>query len=168
MNRLLGPSSPRGFIAMSINGNKCHMDEGRNERCNKSSLLDDEQYGRGKIVLVDGTASERISPLINMNREGKIAACKDKKISRERTRERLMKKEVLKLSFVERVYTMLGDAETENFEDIIRWEPNGESFKVHKKKAFEESIQPLYLNQTKLRSFQRKVRNRLRAGCGFR
>ena len=61
------------------------------------------------------------------------------------------------MTFVERVFTMLEDAERENFDDIVRWEPGGKSFKVYQTKAFEEKIQPRYLNQSKIRSFQRKV-----------
>eukprot|EP00934_Nitzschia_sp_Nitz4_P003304 Nitzschia sp. Nitz4//scaffold118_size93875//35256//37041//NITZ4_004785-RA/size93875-augustus-gene-0.95-mRNA-1//-1//CDS//3329533715//3294//frame0 len=61
------------------------------------------------------------------------------------------------MKFAERIYTMLEDAEHENFETVIRWEPDGKSFKVHDTRVFEEEIQPRYLNQTKLRSFQRKL-----------
>lgn len=61
------------------------------------------------------------------------------------------------LSFAECVYTMLEDAATQGFEDIIRWEADGRSFKVYNIKDFEKYVQPIYLNQSKLRSFQRKV-----------
>lgn len=61
------------------------------------------------------------------------------------------------MSFVERVYTMLEDAPTKGFDDIIRWESDGRSFKVHKVKEFEAKVQPIYLKQTRIRSFQRKV-----------
>lgn len=52
---------------------------------------------------------------------------------------------------------MLEDSASEGFDNIIGWESDGKSFKVYMVKEFEEKIQPLYLNQTKLRSFQRKV-----------
>jgi hypothetical protein len=63
----------------------------------------------------------------------------------------------LKMGFIERVYTMLEDAEREGFEDVVRWEADGRCFKVHNIKEFEDHIQPMYLHQSKLRSFQRKV-----------
>ena len=68
-----------------------------------------------------------------------------------------MKHHLESLSFAECVYAMLEDAETQGFEDIIRWESDGRSFKVYNVKEFEKHVQPLYLNQSKLRSFQRKV-----------
>lgn len=61
------------------------------------------------------------------------------------------------ISFVEKVYDMLDAAEREGFQDIVRWEADGSSFKVYKTKDFETKLQPAYFNQTKLRSFQRKV-----------
>jgi hypothetical protein len=60
--------------------------------------------------------------------------------------------------FVEKVYDMLETAEREGFDEIVRWEEDGKSLKVHKSEEFEKKIQPKYFNQTKLRSFQRKVR----------
>jgi hypothetical protein len=65
---------------------------------------------------------------------------------------------VMEMSFVGRVYTMLEDAKAKGFDDVIRWEPDGTSFKVHKVKEFESKVQPNYLKQTRMRSFQRKVR----------
>jgi HSF-type DNA-binding len=62
--------------------------------------------------------------------------------------------------FVEKVYDMLEAAEREGFEEIVRWGEDGKSFKVHKTGDFETKIQPIYFNQTRLRSFQRKVRPR--------
>lgn len=68
-----------------------------------------------------------------------------------------MKHHLDSLSFAECVYTMLEDAATQGFEDIIRWEADGRSFKVYNVKEFEKHVQPVYLNQSKLRSFQRKL-----------
>jgi len=61
--------------------------------------------------------------------------------------------------FVERVYDMLEDAEREGFHETVRWVQDGKSFKVYNTCDFETKIQPQYFNQTKLRSFQRKVRS---------
>ena len=59
------------------------------------------------------------------------------------------------MTFVERLYTMLQDATVKGFDDIVRWEADGLSFKVHKVKEFEEKVQPTYLRQTRIRSLQR-------------
>lgn len=61
-----------------------------------------------------------------------------------------------KMTFIEKVLKILDDAPVRGFEQIICWEPNGLSFKVHNIKAFEVKILPEYLQQTKLRSFQRQ------------
>lgn len=61
-------------------------------------------------------------------------------------------------SFIEQLLCMLDDAEIQDFEDIIGWLPEGIAFKVLIIKDFEELILPHYLNQTKMRSFQRQVR----------
>lgn len=61
-----------------------------------------------------------------------------------------------KASFIEKLLCILDDAESKNFEHIVSWEPDGLSFKVHKIKEFECQILPCYLQQTKLRSFQRQ------------
>lgn len=74
-------------------------------------------------------------------------------------RKRVETTDLTSMSFVERVYTMLEEASSKGFEDIVRWEEDGQSFKVYKGKEFEEFIQPVYLNQSKVRSFQRKVRH---------
>ena len=68
-----------------------------------------------------------------------------------------MKRQLESLCFAECVYTMLEDAAVQGFEDIIRWEADGRSFKVYNINDFEKYVQPVYLNQSKLRSFQRKV-----------
>ena len=68
-----------------------------------------------------------------------------------------VKRRLESMSFAECVYTMLEDAAAQGFEDIIRWEADGRSFKVYNVNDFEKHVQPVYLNQSKLRSFQRKV-----------
>lgn len=61
------------------------------------------------------------------------------------------------MGFVERLYSMLEDAEEEDFQDVVRWEADGKSFKVYKIPEFEENIIGMYFSLTKMRSFQRKV-----------
>lgn len=69
----------------------------------------------------------------------------------------VLKPEVITMGFVERLFTMLENAEEKGFADVIRWEVDGKHFKVHKIKEFEEVVQPMYFSQSKLRYFQRKV-----------
>ena len=59
-------------------------------------------------------------------------------------------------SFINQVFRILEDAQLYNFEHIVSWLPDGISFKVHKIQDFETKILPRYLEQTKVRSFQRQ------------
>ena len=59
-------------------------------------------------------------------------------------------------SFIEQVLLILDDAQLYNFEHIVSWQPDGVSFKVHRIRDFETKILPRYLEQTKVRSFQRQ------------
>lgn len=59
-------------------------------------------------------------------------------------------------SFIDQVLRILNDAQLYNFEHIVSWQPDGLSFKVHKIHDFETQILPRYLEQTKVRSFQRQ------------
>lgn len=79
-----------------------------------------------------------------------------RKLGRKRSIGKLLNS-VKSMNFVERVFTMLEETESKGFDHIVRWEPDGKSFKVYQTKAFEDHIQPCYLNQSKVRSFQRKV-----------
>jgi hypothetical protein len=58
--------------------------------------------------------------------------------------------------FINQVFRILEDAQLYNFEHIVSWLPDGTSFKVHKIQDFETKILPRYLEQTKVRSFQRQ------------
>lgn len=59
-------------------------------------------------------------------------------------------------SFIEQVLRILDDAQLYNFEHIVSWQPDATSFKVHRILDFEIHILPQYLEQTKVRSFQRQ------------
>ena len=53
---------------------------------------------------------------------------------------------------------MLDEVEKTGNEDIVSWQKNGRSFKVHKPKEFVVKIIPRYFsNQTKYKSFQRQL-----------
>lgn len=150
---LLVPSPPQ-FLTMSI------YQPNSIQESNESCVWNQEDGG--KIVL---DYRHTMSSPVHSNEANfsSVPACKDDeaatppKLGRKRSKGKL-KEKVIKMGFVERVYTMLEDAKAESFEDIVGWEPDGKSFKVHKTTEFEETIQPMYLNQSKLRSFQRKVR----------
>jgi hypothetical protein len=59
-------------------------------------------------------------------------------------------------SFMEQVLRILDDAEFYHVQHIVSWQPDGVSFKVHRINDFETHILPRYLEQTKVRSFQRQ------------
>jgi hypothetical protein len=53
---------------------------------------------------------------------------------------------------------MLQDAEQNDFQDIVSWNSNGASFKVHKPLEFSDKVMPKYFkNQRKYKSFQRQL-----------
>ena len=56
-----------------------------------------------------------------------------------------------------RLYQLLDDAKSENFEHIVSWLPSGTAFKVHNSHAFEEHIISRYFRQTRYKSFQRQL-----------
>lgn len=61
------------------------------------------------------------------------------------------------IPFPWKLHRILGDAETQNFSDIISWVPTNNGFKVHKPKSFDTDIMPTYFNNTKYKSFQRQL-----------
>jgi hypothetical protein len=60
-------------------------------------------------------------------------------------------------SFPMKLYTMLEDAQGLSFEDIVSWQPGGQSFKVLQPERFATEISQTYFNQTKYKSFQRQL-----------
>jgi hypothetical protein len=60
-------------------------------------------------------------------------------------------------SFPWKLHDMLEAAESNNFDHIVSWEPDGLSFKVHKSDEFVTKIMPLYFDQTKYESFRRQL-----------
>jgi len=60
--------------------------------------------------------------------------------------------------FIIQLLRLLDDAEKQNFEDVVGWQPDGCSLKVRNIREFENKLLPVYYCQTKIRSFQRQVR----------
>jgi hypothetical protein len=59
--------------------------------------------------------------------------------------------------FPARLHRMLYDAEEHDFSDVVSWNSDGASFRVHSPQAFTDTIMPTYFNQTKYKSFQRQL-----------
>ena len=62
--------------------------------------------------------------------------------------------------FPERLFDLLEEVDTRRkpfLSSIISWQPNGKSFTVHDRDAFEKVIQSTYFNQTKFASFRRQL-----------
>lgn len=55
------------------------------------------------------------------------------------------------------MYSLLEDAATFGFEDVISWQPGGKSFKVHQLETFTDTIMTSYFTQSKFKSFQRQL-----------
>ena len=68
-------------------------------------------------------------------------------------------KKAKRTRFPRRLHEMLDGVEKDDKQNIVSWQPDGMSFKVHKTKEFETDIMPKYFNQNKFRSFQRQVRH---------
>lgn len=50
-------------------------------------------------------------------------------------------------SFPWKLHEMLSEVDTNGFQDIISWEPDGTAFKVHDCRLFVEKVMPLYFDQ---------------------
>lgn len=61
--------------------------------------------------------------------------------------------------FPERLFDLLEEGDTRKpvLSSVISWQPNGTSFTVHDRDAFEKVIQSTYFNQTKFASFRRQL-----------
>ena len=57
-----------------------------------------------------------------------------------------------------KLYHLLNQASKGNYEDVVCWEPDGKSFKVHDKDRFTSEIMPMYFGGTSnYRSFQKNL-----------
>lgn len=56
-----------------------------------------------------------------------------------------------------KLHRVLNDAETNGFDHIVSWDPDGKAFKVRDHDAFASQIMPKYFDQTKYKSFQRQI-----------
>mmetsp|Transcript_89454 Transcript_89454/g.258033 ORF Transcript_89454/g.258033 Transcript_89454/m.258033 type:complete len:98 (-) Transcript_89454:1334-1627(-) len=54
---------------------------------------------------------------------------------------------------------MLEDADTEGFEGIVAWDPDGKPFAIKDVEAFQNKTLPKYFHQVKYKSFQRRLNN---------
>jgi hypothetical protein len=61
------------------------------------------------------------------------------------------------VSFPSKLYNFLVDAETKGFSDVISWQPDGTSFKVHNQERFINDILPVYFGAIKFKSWQRQL-----------
>ena len=52
---------------------------------------------------------------------------------------------------------MLDEAEQKDFQNIVSWQPDGRSFKIHKNDVFAATIMKNYFNLTKFKSFQKQL-----------
>lgn len=60
-------------------------------------------------------------------------------------------------SFPEKLHSLMLDAETMGFTDIVSWQDSGKSFKIHKPQEFQNDIIPRYFKPIKYTSFQRQL-----------
>lgn len=60
-------------------------------------------------------------------------------------------------SFPSKLYKCLVDAEKNGFADVISWQQDGVSFKVHNQERFGNEILPMYFGAIKFKSWQRQL-----------
>ncbi len=53
-----------------------------------------------------------------------------------------------------KLHDMLDTVADEGLEDVVSWEDNGRSFRVHQTQKFVESVMPRWFKQSKYKSFQ--------------
>ena len=61
------------------------------------------------------------------------------------------------VSFPSKLYKCLVDAEKGGFSDVISWQQDGMSFKVHNQERFGNEILPMYFGAIKFKSWQRQL-----------
>ena len=61
------------------------------------------------------------------------------------------------VNFPKKLYQLLDDAHAENNEDIVRWMPDGVSFKVVNRNRFVTEIMPRYFGSSNYRSYQKNL-----------
>jgi hypothetical protein len=61
-------------------------------------------------------------------------------------------------SFPWKLHDMLNEAESNGFQDMISWEPDGMAFKVHDCHLFVKKVMPLYFDKSRYESFRRQLR----------
>jgi len=69
----------------------------------------------------------------------------------------LCKSKEVRQPFPWKVFQMLQDADSLEFDDIVSWNERGDGFKVHDVKRFTNEIIGKYFNQSKYKSFQRQL-----------
>eukprot|EP00934_Nitzschia_sp_Nitz4_P001200 Nitzschia sp. Nitz4//scaffold60_size111251//96671//98018//NITZ4_004162-RA/size111251-augustus-gene-0.116-mRNA-1//1//CDS//3329555609//1200//frame0 len=60
-------------------------------------------------------------------------------------------------SFPSKLFQCLSDSEIMGFSDVIGWQPDGTSFKVHNPDRFAAEIMPLYFGAIQFKSWQRQL-----------
>lgn len=55
------------------------------------------------------------------------------------------------------LHNMLDRAKSDNFEDVVSWQPHGRCFLVHDQKRFVKDVMPLFFRQSRFSSFQRQL-----------
>jgi hypothetical protein len=78
------------------------------------------------------------------------------KMSRRGSKGSSMSSEHEALSFPLKLHRMLEDAHELGFTDVVSWQRDGKSFKVHNVDAFISRTTGSYFKQTKYKSFQRQ------------
>eukprot|EP00339_Tiarina_fusa_P018226 CAMPEP_0117057656 /NCGR_PEP_ID=MMETSP0472-20121206/40049_1 /TAXON_ID=693140 ORGANISM="Tiarina fusus, Strain LIS" /NCGR_SAMPLE_ID=MMETSP0472 /ASSEMBLY_ACC=CAM_ASM_000603 /LENGTH=382 /DNA_ID=CAMNT_0004774669 /DNA_START=40 /DNA_END=1185 /DNA_ORIENTATION=- len=61
------------------------------------------------------------------------------------------------LQFPWKLHALLEGAEKSGQDHIISWLPDGRSFQIHDKEAFEEGLMPMFFSTSKFKSFQRSL-----------
>lgn len=92
----------------------------------------------------------------NKEIEAKTLDSEDKSLPKYRGRSKKSRGGITTL-FPERLYQLLHDAESGQFEGIVGWQAHGRAFMVRDKKRFTNEVLALYFKQSKFASFCRQL-----------
>lgn len=95
--------------------------------------------------------------LKNLKLKPKKVSTKTTNNKRKVTAKKGTKQQIPPLKFPETLFLLLQEIEEQGLEDVVSWQPDGRSFRVHKTERFVEEILPKYFRCSKMKSFQRQL-----------
>jgi hypothetical protein len=154
-----GPSDGNAALHLVLNALK-DIDELNKRRERDSAQAKQEVVSNGGLLA--GTTAPS-GPTSNVDHPQSPSCPKQQAmVARQRGNKRSLEgegegKSQTYFQFPYKLHDMLEDAGPKRFANIVSWNPDGGSFRVHRHEEFTEQIMPNYFRQTKYKSFQRQL-----------